>query len=234
MTDSLPFPEPASLVFMFGPQALSFNQDSFFKLRRELQEHQGNRWLRDSISGLASFWPVLTDDVPKLRHVEGQMLLNELSTAIETGNLGNLRFPLPSVLLSPLVVVTQLLQYVAFVKAGLPGLADRDELPSILMEKTEVLGLCIGLLPAMAVNCASTLAQLQHLGANSVRLAMLAGALVDAEQASPGSEGSATSLSVSWTGSETNSLEKVLAEFPEVSYLYAMGYAEDSQCLAVL
>lgn len=217
MTNTLPIPGPASTVFIFGPQALSFQQDSFIKLRSQLQEH-GSRWLLDAMLGLSRFWPALVKDVPVLQHVEGQTLLEELATALDTGELDKLHFPLPSSLLSPLVVVTQLLQYVAFLKAGLPKLADTDELPPILMERTEVLGLCIGLLPAMAVNCASNLAQLQHHGANAVRLAMLAGALIDAEQASPDSEGSATSFSVSWTGTETNStLEKLLAEFPEVS-----------------
>lgn len=217
MKDYLIDPEPASTVFIFGPQALSFHQDSFNKLLSQLQEHH-SRWLLDALVGLSRFWPGLVKDVPILQHVEGQTLLEELARALDTGESGNLHFPLPSILLSPLVVVTQLLQYVAFLKAGLPELADTDELPSILLEKTEVLGLCIGLLPAMAVNCASSLAQLQHHGANSVRIAMLAGALIDAEQASPNSQGRATSVSVSWTGTETSSiLEKVLAEFPEVS-----------------
>ncbi|KAF2198499.1 putative polyketide synthase [Delitschia confertaspora ATCC 74209] len=208
-------PEPASTVFIFGPQALSFHQDSFIKLRNQLHQ-PGNQWALDTIAGLSSFWLALVKDVSVLHHVEGQTLLEELATAIDTGELGKLHFPLSSILLSPLVVITELTQYVAFLKAGLPGLADKDELPSILLERTEVLGLCIGMLAGIAVNCSSSLSQLQHHGANAVRLAMLVGALIDAEQASPDSEGNATSFSVSWAGTETNAtLEKVLAEFPE-------------------
>ncbi|KAH7355893.1 putative polyketide synthase [Pyrenochaeta sp. MPI-SDFR-AT-0127] len=206
-------PNPASTVLIFGPQALSFQQDSFAKLCSQLHEPE-NQWLLNTVSGLSKSWTALSKNVPILQHLDGQALLEELAIGLQTGELGKLQFPLPNILLSPLVVVTHLTQYSAFIKAGLPDLADTVEFPSTLLESTEVLGLCTGILAGIAVNCSSSISQLQHHGANAVRLGMAAGALVDAEQASPDSE-EATSLSVSWSGSESiASMEKLLIEFP--------------------
>jgi hypothetical protein len=208
--------KPASTVLIFGPQALSFHQDSFTKLCSQLHE-PGNRWLLNAASDLFHFGTALSKDVPMLQRLDGQVLLEELAMGLQTGEMGKLKFPLPNIMLSPLVVITHLTQYSAFIRAGLPDLVDTEDLPSILLEKTEVLRLCTGIFAGIAVNCSSSLAQLQLHGANAVRLAMLSGALVDAEQVSPDSE-EAISLSVSWTGNETvASMEKLLSVFPEVS-----------------
>ena len=216
MADTSFTPKPASAVLIFGPQALSFDYESFKKLRNQLHE-PGNLWLLDVVSGLSYFWTTLSKEVPILQQLNGQALLEELATGLQTGELDKIQFPLPNILLSPLVVITHLTQYMAFIKAGLPDLADTKTLPSTFLERTEVLGLCTGILAGIAVNCSSTLAQLQPHGANAIRLAMLAGALVDAEQARPDSE-EAISFSVSWSGNDSiTSMNNLLSEFPEVS-----------------
>ncbi|KAJ4287771.1 hypothetical protein N0V90_012475 [Kalmusia sp. IMI 367209] len=208
-------PKPATTVFVFGPQALSFNQDSFTKLRTQLQE-PGNEWLLKAVSGLPEFWPSLSNDVPILKNIDGETLLRDVARGLQTGELHNLQFPLPNVVLTPLVVLSQFAQYLAFLRVAFPSLAVEDDLPSNLAERTEVLGLCTGMLTAIAINCSASLAELQHHGTTSVRIAMLIGALVDAELASPETEGATTAFSVSWGGTETRaSLEKVLSEFPE-------------------
>jgi hypothetical protein len=142
--------------------------------------------------------------------------LDELVLGLQTGDLGKLKFPLANILLSPLVVIIHLTEYLALVKAENSNLAETESLPSELLEKTEVLGLCTGILAGIAVNCSSSLAQLQNHGTNAIRLAMLAGALVDAEQSSPDSEDS-ISFSVSWSGIETlASIQDLLSEIPQV------------------
>ena len=209
---------PARKVFLFGPQALAFDPNSFNKLRTHLHEAPRNRWALDSVSELPNIWGALVNNVPKLQHSNGEQLLQDLVRGLQTGNISQSLFPLRNVLLSPLVVIAQLTQYLAFVRAALPDLADTDELPPSITDGAETLGLCTGILSAFAVGCSSSLAKLYHHGAVAIRLAMLVGALVDAEEVSPDSDGSSMSFSMSWNGAQSSaSVNQVLERFPEVS-----------------
>ncbi|KAL6794006.1 thiolase-like protein [Trichoderma sp. SZMC 28012] len=148
----------ASQIFVFGPQALSFNATSF---------------------------EIYTPDL----------------------------IPLPNILLSPLVVVSQLVDYVAFLKASEPNLTETSKLPIPSNTDAETLGLCTGLLSAFTVASAGSVADLQQYGAASVRLAMLSGALVDAENAlrEPGKQ--STSFSVSWAAASSADVDAVLQKY---------------------
>ncbi|KAJ5608144.1 type I iterative polyketide synthase [Penicillium hordei] len=205
-------PRVSPKVFLFGPQALAFDT----KLFTTLHSHLYDSWALDALSELPIIWESLVKQVPKLQHVEGQRLLRELHRGLQTGSLPDSLFPLPNILLSPLVVIVQLTQYLAFVRSGLPGLGDTDEIPQSVLETSESLGLCTGILSAFAVSCASSLAKVQQYGAVAVRLSMLVGALVDAEEASPDTGSPAMSFSMSWNALESrDSVDEVLAEFPE-------------------
>lgn len=207
-------PRVSPKVFLFGPQALAFDA----KLFTTLHSHLYNCWASDALSDLPNIWESLVKRVPKLQHVEGDRLLRELHRGLQTGSLPDSLFPLPNILLSPLVIIVQLTQYLAFVRSAFPDLADTDELPQSVMETSESLGLCTGILSAFAVSCASSLAKVQQYGAVAVRLSMLVGALVDAEEASPGTGSPALSFSMSWNSSESRaSVDEVLAEFAEVN-----------------
>ena len=217
MTHSNPTTRPPHRVFLFGSQALAVDIKSFTKLSIQLQE-DSNRWALDAVSALSSFWENLIRGVPKLQHSNGGKLLEEFDKGLQTGIISESLFPLPNVLLSPLTVIAHLTQYSAFLRAALPDLNDTDEIPSSITKSTETLGLCTGMLSAFAVGCSSSLAEIERYGTIAVRLAMLVGALVDAEEAAPGSDGSSTSFSVSWKGAESSaSLNEVLERFPEVS-----------------
>lgn len=212
-------PGPAPKIFLFGPQVLAFDIGSFNNLRAQLLKAH-NRWALDAVSVLPSTWETLVKDIPRLHHLDGRQLLEDLVVGLSAGKISPSLFPLPNILLSPLVVIAHLTQYSAFLKTALPDLDDADELPSPLTDSTKILGLCTGLLSAIAVSCSSNLSQLQHYGAVAVRLAMLVGALVDAEEVSPDSDGSSASFSVSWSGLESRTNVKQLLEgFSEVSNL---------------
>lgn len=92
-----------------------------------------------------------------------------------------------------------------------------DEFPGEMVANPKTLGLCTGTLGVSAVSLSSTLEQLWGNGAAAVRLGVLVGAFVDAEEASPDSDGTAASLSVSWNASQSlQAVEAVLKQFPEV------------------
>lgn len=209
-----PGPETCRKLFLFGPQALSFDVNSFEECRVQIHSSTCKKWALDVLGTLPGIWDALIDQVPKLRHLkDGRQLLQELSDGVrqQTGQV-SLPFPLPNVLLSPLVVIAHLMQWAALVRATEEG-EESGQLPPSITEGAEVLGLCTGVLSGLAAACSSSMAELERHGAVAVRLAMLVGALVDAEQSSPDSAGAATSISVSGS---IDRLNQVLSSFPEV------------------
>ena len=207
-----PISDPKVLVF--GPQALTFDVQSFNNIRIQLQETLHYRWTLDTVAALPNDWNTLSKSVTKLQKLDGGKLLKDLNEWLDGGKIPQSSFPLPNILLSPLVVIAQLTQYSAFLKAALPDLLDTQELPTSIKTSTETLGLCTGTLSAFAVACSSSMAELQHYGAVAVRLAMLVGALVDAEEA-PSNK--SMSFSASWNSGEAGAaMKEVLDKFPEV------------------
>src|SRR5687767_12556972 len=108
-------PGPITRVLVFGPQALGFNANAAGELRSTLLNIPDLRWALDAIRGLPAYWDELSDAVPTLRHLPGATFLRDLSNWI-VGAEGNLQtpFPLPNIILTPLVVITHLSQYWKF------------------------------------------------------------------------------------------------------------------------
>jgi hypothetical protein len=205
-------------VLLFGPHALSLDIKFFNNLYNHIHNEPGNGWILDLVSQLPYTWKSLTQSVPTLQHLNGEELLQVLNQGLRSGGIPESIFPLPNILLTPLTVIVHLAQYTAFLKAALPGLGDTDELPASITENTESLGLCTGTLSFLAVGCSSSLLQLQHYGSVAIRIAMLIGALVDANEDLPDSEGGSMSFSMAWNSTESgNSVHRILEKFPNVS-----------------
>ncbi|KAL7899822.1 citrinin polyketide synthase [Trichoderma sp. SZMC 28014] len=205
----------ASKVFVFGPQALSFNAASFESLRSKLHSDPLHGWALDTLSTLPETLASVSTEISKLQQTDGVKALEALSKALRTGHVQPDFFPLPNILLSPLVVVSQLVDYVAFLKASEPTLHETLKLPTPKNTDAETLGLCTGLLSAFAVASAGSIADLQRYGAASVKLAMLSGALVDAEDASRAPGKRSTSFSVSWAAASSIDVDAVLNKYAE-------------------
>lgn len=219
MTASLSDIKPNPKILVFGPQALNFDVASFDKLRSQVQATPLYGWILHTVAALPSDWDNLSSSLTKLQHSIGKKLLEDLNEWLLGGEIPQSSFPLPNILLSPLTVVAQLNQYSAFLKAAFPDLPDTRQLPSSISANTETLGLCTGTLSAFAAACSSSLAELQRHGAVAVRLAMLVGALVDATEVAPNSEGQSTSFSASWNSAEAiGTVNEVLERFPEVNF----------------
>jgi hypothetical protein len=118
-------------VLIFGPQALSFGIGSLHKLRTQLQDIPAHQWAADTIAALPEVFDNLPKDIPKL---QSRQLLEELAHGLETGDILPSLFPLPNILLSPLVVVAQLTQFSTFLKTVYPNLTDTDPLPSSITD----------------------------------------------------------------------------------------------------
>lgn len=215
---------PGTKVLLFGPQALGLDAESASQLRQTLLSTPGLSWLLDTIAELPGHWESLAKAVPSLQPLPGAELLQDLANWLKTGHFSQASFPLPNVLLTPLVVVTHLAQYLKFLELIQPDSPEGRDLHASLQRDAETLGLCSGLLSAAALSCSADQVQLQHYGAVAVRLAMMVGALVDAQDVSVDGHGGSKSFSVAWNSPESGvQMTEILKGFPQVRNLPTLG-----------
>ncbi|ERF73358.1 hypothetical protein EPUS_08300 [Endocarpon pusillum Z07020] len=202
-------------VLLFGPQALSFQEDSFHQLRSLILDHAENHWILDVVAELPTNLKTCLRVFPKLQALSGVQQLEDLNDWFKTGKVPPASFHLPNILLSPLVVLTQLTQYSQYLKLVHSESGNGRDLYASNTGKTETVGFCTGLLSALAVSSAGNQVQFQQYGAAAVRLAALIGAFVDAQDAL-GKYGESTSFATVWNSSETKTeMTRILQQFPE-------------------
>lgn len=187
-----------STLFLFGPQALSFDRQ-FEKVRRSLADEAGRQhWIFDAVAELPRYWDALTEKFPKIKGVvPGEKDLADLDSWLRRAAVADDRQEtlsnFPNLILTPLVVLTQLTQYWRYLELNhqIIGGGARSDLHANLLTRpkneqaneVQTLGFCTGLLSAFAVASAKNQAEFEKYGAVAVRLAMLVGALVDAQEA---------------------------------------------------
>ncbi|OAF54252.1 Type I Iterative Polyketide synthase (PKS) [Pseudogymnoascus destructans] len=184
-----------SAILLFGPQALSFNRQ-FETLRRTLSsEVAGQDWILDTVAELPQYWDALTEVIPKIKGaVQGEKHLADLDSWFRRAPLEDDRLEqLPNLILTPLVVLTQLTQYWRYLELNQQSkeAGAKIDLQADLVARqknggvneVQTLGFCTGLLSAFAVASANNQDEFEKYGAVAVRLAMLVGALVDAQEA---------------------------------------------------
>lgn len=213
-------PERGTKVLMFGSQALALDEASAQQLRSTLLNTPAFEWALGAISDLPRYWDALCKAVPTLRHIPGAQLLEDLKFWIETGKFEEASFPLPNILLTPLVVITHLTQYEILLQKGQAESSRSHDYHASAKEDAETLGLCTGLLSAAAVSCSEDMMQLHHYSAVAVRLAMIVGALADAQDKLAGVDAAAQSFSAAWSSPEVGvEMEEILKRFPDVGSL---------------
>lgn len=214
MGERLSGPLPGPTILLFGPLALSFDEAAFAQVRKTVVENDEFRWILNTISEFPQIWKSLTASVSSLQTASGLKQLEDLADAFRTGRQLETPFPLPNKLLIPLVIVSHLTQYATFVRNNTEG-EQVDPFSSAKLDK-ETLGLCTGLLSAFAVSSAGSSKQFEKYGAVAVRLAMLIGTVVDAQdEATEPSK----SLSAAWSSAESGEeLQRIVKSFPEVRH----------------
>jgi hypothetical protein len=219
MIDPHPHLGANPVLLVFGPQVLNFDAESFKQLCIRARPHY--QWLLETVSTLPDAWNDISKSCPSLNHYNGAEKLKQLREWVLKGEISEDQTLLPSsnIILSPLVVIGQLIQYWEFLIAAFPRLKeDSTEQAIPITGNAETLGLCTGMLSAIAVACSSNLKELQEYGAVAVRLAMLTGAFADAEEElrEYGQTARSFSLGLISPGAST-ALEEALADFPDVS-----------------
>lgn len=225
MVASLSSPAPGATILLFGPHFLSYNEESFNRLRSTLLDAPDNQWILHTIAELPTYWETLSKAFPRLQAVPGAKLLQDLNDWLVTGGFTQASFPLPNVLLTPLVVITELTQYSIYLDLARPYFGDGDDLYTSFNQNVETVGFCTGLLSALVVSSSASQAQFQRYGANAVRLAMLIGALVDAQEISDSLQGASKSFSAAWNSPGSGAeMTRILKRFPEVRPLSHLAH----------
>ena len=208
-----------STILLFGPQALSFQEESFHQLKSIILAEAENGWILDAIAELPAYMKLFSDRFPKLQAIPGVDLLEALNDWFKADKNSPLSSQLPNILLSPLVVLSQLTQYSKYVRLTHPAPGHKQTPYTSHSQKTETVGFCTGLLSALAVSSAADQAQFQRYGAVAIRLATLIGAFVDAQDVL-GKHGESKSFATVWNSYESSiEMSRILQQFPEVQTL---------------
>lgn len=225
--------EREAAILLFGSQVESFTKESLVDIQKTLQDGPSRQWILDTLEGLPSYLDALSNKVPEITDViitSGKRLLSDLVTRLRhtlENRTDDLTFEfasLPSVLLSPLVVLTQMVQYrqylTLFQQHGKGEAAADPQAALVGQKKSSTLGFCMGLLGAYAVATSSNQTELDKYGAVAVRLALVGGALIDAQQERNPSKSYATAWS---NKKQRNDMQRVVdGLYPEayISVLY--------------
>ncbi|KAK1998259.1 putative polyketide synthase [Colletotrichum falcatum] len=182
-------------LLLFGPLALDFDRTGLERLSKVVVGNTEYDWVLETLASLSDCWETVTASVPCLKGSDPKRKkqLNDLLEAFQGSQTWpDTDYPLPNTLLVPLVVAYQITQYTAFINHK----NDRTESDVVNME---TLGLCTGLLGAFAASSAGDDKKLlMKYGAAAMRLGLLVGMVVDAQNALEPTR----SLSVAWTSAE--------------------------------
>ena len=225
-------PEDCPLL-VFGPQALSASPSTFESFRSKSRATQTQAWLTEVLASLPSCWKSFMKAFPKyaVRDSSTEMLV-DLGHWFKSGDATTLKAlyqeanrgeALPNIILSPLVVIIHLMEYIKFLETGLPLYTAATRLARPLPDadagqaEKVVLGFCTGILSASAVSLSGTnITRVREHGAAAIRLAMIIGGIVD-KQGALDPSGPAVALSASWNSSQAyDGMKQVLANFSEV------------------
>ncbi|KAK0713573.1 hypothetical protein B0T26DRAFT_742197 [Lasiosphaeria miniovina] len=205
-------------LLLFGSQALSFDAEAFAALRASVWGTGEQQWVGEALASLAGCWDGFLQAFPKYKVDSGaRELLADLDKWFRTGVmrpgvLDGAGPRVPNIVLSPLVIIAQLVGYM------------RWQLDETAAPVLGTLGFCTGLLSAYAVALGKDKTQVRTHGATAVRLAMLIGGIVDAQESLDPS-GPATALATAWSSpAGGQELNRLLHEFPD-SYI-SVSYDE--------
>src|SRR4051794_8985507 len=105
-------------LLLFGPQALSFRAESLQTLRKVLRGDDDCKWMLDVMAELPTRWNQLAKQFPKLERIPGERLLDDLNHWLQGDNWDKATHQLPNILLTPLVVLTQLTQFSRYLSSS--------------------------------------------------------------------------------------------------------------------
>ncbi|KAI8632694.1 putative polyketide synthase [Xylariaceae sp. FL1651] len=200
-------------VLVFGPQALSFDVEDLRRLITTASNLPEWPWILQAISELADYWDAFTDELPRFNITTGQQQLRDLHEWFSSGTASHRNSKLSNLLLSPLVVVSHIVEFLTLASPTLGGVSDGI---SIYDDIRGTLGLCTGILSAFAVSLSENAEDLRNYATRAIRLAMLIGGVVDSNSLQDTASEEWQALTTVWVSPECRmQMELVLKSFPK-------------------
>lgn len=210
-------------ILLFGPQCLSFDRDAFHRIRAAIIDSPYLTWILKAIEELPDCLELISTECLTLDLESSYKRVQDFVRWFEPAVEPDLEpFVLPNVLLSPLTVIGQLIEYFDFIERSPKSEGHHRDIPPSHADY-ETLGLCMGMLSASAVSSSTTRKQLEQHGGVALRLAMLIGAVVDAEEGLEKSGPTKTFATVWNTTSARQGMERIMKNYPEVRAIHLSG-----------
>lgn len=210
---AMPSPEAlsAETILLFDAQLTSITPKNLFDVHVALRNPKC-AWVLDVVATLPTLWEAAASAIPEIQQSPSPGCIQEIQTWAETGKLQNDSLPILNSVLTPVTIITELVQYILHL--------ENDALAAQNPPRNHAaLGLCTGLLSAFAVSSSANQADLEKYGAVAIRLAVLIGAVVDIQDKSDSEHSNWTSMSASWSSTEQKrAINATMAKFPQVSY----------------
>ncbi|KAF4215282.1 hypothetical protein CNMCM8980_010360 [Aspergillus fumigatiaffinis] len=178
------------ISFLFGTVTAAHNADCLRDLRCHLDKTPSLEWIRETVSELPGYWDLLVGKVPAMNgSFPGRQILDDFDRWLRQGfNPEEDSVALGNTVLLPLVVMVGLTEFWQYVEST--NAEGEDPLQELLTRlgadeasSVESFGLCAGMLTAYAVASSHTRTEFERYGAAAVRLAMMVGAAIDAQDA---------------------------------------------------
>ncbi|KAL6849010.1 Type I Iterative PKS [Amphichorda felina] len=230
MVDRIARASQTNSILLFGSQVLAPNDDVLGSIRSRVLSSDDNLWILDVLADLPE-WLAKLKDVSNTFHATAEKLLVDLNIWFRTGRSPSTTFSSFNVVLTPLTVIHHLLQYTAYLKTAYQEV-DPNRRFGMSRYSTETVGFCTGLLSASAISCSRHRQSFEQYGASAIRVAILCGLVVDAQNNSP-TEAQATSLAAVWHSPQARKqMIEILEESPETRYLSVL-YDENRATLTL-
>lgn len=208
-----------SNILLFGSLAYSFDIATFKSLCKFIHENEATAWLLQCVSNLPSLYNQVNSDMSLRDHPPyGNTLYSTklvdlvhcFSTQREPSN-GN--FPLPNALRIPLAVVSQLADFTVALTSSQDCHNKKTMAWRLASEGKEVMGLCTGILAALAIASSQSFEEFKQHAIAAVHLGLLVGTAIDHRENVLKER--SKSISVSWDNDKTD--EEITAELEKLS-----------------
>lgn len=204
-----------SNTVIFGPQRGPLNPNELSRLRLSLL---GEPDLVGAIRDLPKLWSILLLILPNLSQVPALKVFEEFDRWLEKGEPPKLSRPLANTLLTPLSVISDVLNGIHYLR--LRQMRESSTIPTILSKMRTnggFHGLCTGLLAALAFASSDNESMIRAHAAVALRLGVCIGAIVDLESTFCTFPNEACCLVLRCEPKLEPEINKMLQDFPEVS-----------------
>ncbi|KAJ5825720.1 hypothetical protein N7474_002858 [Penicillium riverlandense] len=167
-------------LLLCGSQAIQWSDDYLASLQKVLLADPILQPFVNAIRELPRLWGTLLEADSELKAISGKQILERFSkwldgeTLLDTASILN-----PNLLLSPLTVISQLVEYLNYLTEN-PTQCHLRILNGV--KDGGIQGFCTGFLTALALSCSRDDKDIVELGAVALRLAACIGAYVDLDQ----------------------------------------------------